>query len=191
MGRQVRCLYSRDENTLKFTKTRLDGAFIVEMEMVEDDRGFFARAWDEEIFKQQNLNAKIVQCNVSFNKKKGTLRGLHYQDSPHEEAKLVRCIRGKAYEILLDLRPKSKTYKQWQPVELNHDNYKMLYVPEGFALGFQTLEDNTELFYQMSEKYVPECSRGIRYDDPSFKITWPLKVQVISKRDLSFEPFKD
>ena len=158
---------------------------------MEDDRGFFARAWDDKIFKQQNLNVKIVQCNISFNKKKGTIRGLHYQDSPYKEIKLVRCTKGRAYEVLLDLRPKSETYKQWQEVELSHDNYKMLYVPEGFALGFQTLEDNTELFYQMSEKYVPECAKGIRYDDSIFKITWPLKVQAISKRDLSFEPFKD
>lgn len=176
---------------MKFIKTKLAGAFIIEMEKTEDERGFFARAWDEEIFRQQNLNAKIVQCNVSFNKKSGTLRGLHYQDSPYEEAKLVRCTKGRAYEVLLDLRPKSATYKQWQQIELSHDSYKMLYVPEGFALGFQTLEDNTELFYQMSEKYVPEYSRGIRYDDPSFKITWPLKVQTISKRDLSFEQFRD
>ena len=176
---------------MKFIETKLNGAFIIELEKIVDERGFFTRAWDIETFRKQNLTTKIVQCNISFNKIKGTLRGLHYQTLPHEEVKFVRCTKGRVCEILLDLRPKSKTYKHWEAVELNQNDYKMLYVPEGFALGLQTLEDNTELFYQMSEKYAPEYSRGIRYDDPSFKIKWPLKVEVISKRDLSFELFRD
>jgi len=191
MGWQVCGIYSGDEDSLKFKETKLKDVFIVELEKTEDERGFFARSWDNEIFKQQNLNTKIVQCNISFNKKKGTLRGLHYQVFPYEETKIVRCTRGSVYEVVLDLRIKSKTYKQWQSIELSQDDYKMLYVPEGFALGFQTLKDNTELFYQMSEKYVPKSSRGIHYEDPEFKIEWPLKVQVISERDMSFELFKE
>ena len=116
---------------------------------------------------------------------------MHYQEHPHEETKLVRCTRGRVYEVMIDLRKNSKTFKQWESIELSQEDYKILYVPGGFALGFQTLEDNTELFYQMSEKYRPESSRGINYKDPNFKIKWPLKVQVISKRDLSFELFKE
>lgn len=169
-----------------FTETKLRGSFIIEPEKVEDERGFFARTWDNKIFEEHGLNSKIVQCNISFNKKKGTIRGMHYQAYPHEEAKLVRCTKGKAYEVMIDLRTQSSTHMQWIGIEITAENYKMLYVPEGFALGFQTLEDNTELFYQMSERYAPEFSRGIRWDDPSIKISWPLKPTVISKKDLSF-----
>ena len=176
---------------MKFKESRLKDVFIIELEKIEDERGFFARSWDYEIFKQHNLSPEIVQCSISFNKKKGTLRGLHYQSSPYEETKIVRCTKGRVYEVVLDLRKKSKTYKHWQSIELNQDDYKILYVPEGFALGFQTLKDNTELFYQMSKKYMPEFSRGIHYKDPEFKIEWPQKVKVISERDMSFELFKE
>lgn len=174
-----------------FTETKLKGALIIETEKVVDERGFFARSWDSKIFEQYGLNPKIVQCNISFNKTKGTIRGMHYQTSPHEEAKLVRCTKGKVFEVMLDLRTNSSTHMQWLGVELSAENYKMLYVPVGFALGFQTLEDNTELFYQMSERYIPEFARGVRWDDPAIKISWPLKPTVISKKDLSFHPLND
>lgn len=176
---------------MKFTKTRLNGSFIVELEKIEDERGFFARSWDQETFEKLGMNTRIVQCNISSNKKKGTLRGMHFQISPYEEAKLIRCTKGSAFEVMIDLRPNSKTFKQWLGLELSEDNYKMLYVPEGFALGFQTLDDNTELFYQMSQIYMPEYSRGIIWDDEMFQISWPMKPTVISKKDLSYKPFKD
>ncbi|MGI0073219.1 MAG: dTDP-4-dehydrorhamnose 3,5-epimerase [Nitrosotalea sp.] len=173
-----------------FTETKLKSSFIIEIEKVEDERGFFARSWDKKIFEERGLNSNLVQCDISFNKKKGTIRGLHYQISPYEEAKLVRCTKGKVFEVMIDLRPKSETFMSWFGIELNACNYKMLYVPEGFALGLQTLEDNTELFYQMSQIYMPEYSRGILWNDEIFRITWPLKSTVISKKDLSYTPFK-
>lgn len=171
-----------------FTETTLSGSFIIEPEKIEDERGFFARSWDQKIFEERGLNNGILQCNISFNKKKGTLRGMHYQISPYEEAKLVRCTKGRAFEVMIDLRSGSKTYGKWLGVEISAEDYKMLYVPKGFALGFQTLEDNTEIFYQMSEIYMPAFSRGIRWDDPSLNISWPMKPTVISKKDLS-HPF--
>jgi dTDP-4-dehydrorhamnose 3,5-epimerase len=173
-----------------FTKTKLDGVFIIEPEKIEDERGFFARVWDQEVFEERKLDPKLVQCNISFNKKRGTIRGMHYQISPYGEAKLVRCTKGSAFEVMIDLRPNSKSFKKWLSVEISSENYKMLYVPEGFALGFQTLEDNTELHYQMSQKYMPKSARGIRWDDKTFKISWPLKPTVISKKDSSYSTFK-
>ena len=171
-----------------FTETKLKGAYIIEPEKIEDERGFFARTWDQKKFSELGLNSKIVQCNISFNKKKGTLRGLHYQIAPYEEAKLVRCTQGKVFQVMVDLRPDSKTLHQWIGFELSAKNHKMLYVPEGFALGLQTLENNCELFYQMSQIYMPECARGIRWDEPTLRISWPLKPTVISKKDLSYTP---
>jgi len=170
-----------------FTETKLKGAFIIEPEKLEDERGFFARTWDQKIFEEHGLNPKLVQCNISFNKKKGTLRGMHYQIAPYEEAKLIRCIKGKIFDVLIDLRPKSATFMKWVGFEQSAEDYRMLYVPEGFALGFQTLEDNTEVFYQMSQVHMPEYTRGIRWDDTTFKISWPLKPSVISKKDLSYQ----
>lgn len=174
---------------MNFIELELKGAYIIEPKKIEDERGFFARSWDKKIFEEKSLNSNLVQCNISFNKKKGTIRGMHYQEHPYQEAKLVRCTKGSVYEVMIDLRKSSKTFKQWESVELNSDEHRMLYVPEGFALGFQTLEDNTELFYQMSQPYMPEFSRGIRWDDDVFKISWPLKITVISKNDMSFSPF--
>ena len=168
-----------------FTETRLKGSFIIEPEKNVDERGFFARAFDDHVFEEHGLKSRVKQCNISFNKTKGTLRGMHYQASPYEEAKLVRCTRGKAFEVMVDLRPASSTYLEWFGVEISAENYKMLYAPEGFALGFQTLEDNTELFYQMSEKFMPDFGRGIRWDEPTIAISWPLKPTVISKKDLA------
>ena len=131
----------------------------------------------------------LVQCNVSFNKCKGTLRGMHYQVKPHEEAKLVRCTRGTIYDVIIDLRPDSRTFRRWLSVEMTAENHRMLYIPEGFAHGFQTLEDNTEVFYQMSDFYNSECARGVLWDDPAFGIEWPLEVKIISAKDRSYERF--
>lgn len=169
----------------------LKGAYIIEIEKMEDERGFFGRIWDEAIFKKMNLSTKIIQCNISFNIKKGTLRGIHYQAFPYEEVKVIRCTKGKVYEILVDLRPTSNTFKQWRSIELSQNDSKLLYVPEGFGLGMQTLENNTELVYLMSQKFMPEFSRGIKFDDPIFKFKWPLDISIISKKDSSFDLFND
>lgn len=141
--------------------------------------------------EQQGLNPKVVQCNVSFNARKGTLRGMHYQDAPYEEAKLVRCTKGAIYDVVVDMRPQSATFKDWSAVVLTAEKRNMLYVPEGCAHGFLTLEDNTEVFYQMSEFYHAELSRGVRFDDPAFQIVWPDKVEVISKRDRTYPNFEE
>jgi len=174
-----------------FAETKLKGAFIIEPERQEDERGFFARTWCQREFETHGLNPRLVQCNISFNKKKGTLRGMHYQIPPHEEAKLVRCTMGAIYDVIIDLRPHSSTFKQWLSIELTADNRRMLYIPEGFAHGFQTLEDDTEVFYQMSEFYHPECARGIRWDDPALKIRWPFSPLIVSNKDLDYPFFVD
>lgn len=166
-----------------FSETPLKGAYVLELDRIEDERGFFARSWCVKEFKKHGLNPDLVQCSVSFNKKKGTLRGMHYQAAPHEEAKLVRCTRGALYDVIIDLRPDSGTFKQWFGVELSAENRKALYIPEGFAHGFQTLEDDTEVLYQMSEFYHPESVRGLRWNDPQFGIVWPIEVVTTSKRD--------
>jgi dTDP-4-dehydrorhamnose 3,5-epimerase len=166
-----------------FSKTKLRDSFIIEVERLEDDRGFFARGWCKREFESHALVSRLVQANMSLNKKKGTLRGMHYQIAPYEETKLVRCTRGSVYDVIIDLRPDSSTYKDWLAVKLSADNHRMLYVPEGFAHGYLTLEDDTEVFYHVSEFYTPTAERGVRYDDPAFDISWPLKVQVISDRD--------
>jgi len=172
-----------------FIETKLKGAFIIEPERMKDERGFFARTWCKREFEAHGLNSNLVQCNISFNKKRGTLRGMHYQVPPHEEAKLVRCTMGAIYDVIIDLRPDSQTFKQWISVELTAENRKMIYVPEGFAHGFLTLEDNTEVFYQMSEFYAPECARGVRWNDPAFCIKWPIDIRVISERDRQYPDF--
>jgi dTDP-4-dehydrorhamnose 3,5-epimerase len=173
------------------TRTRLEGAFLIELEKLEDERGFFARTCCQKEFGAHDLNTRWVQCNISFNKRKGTLRGMHYQAAPHEEAKLVRCTRGAIYDAIIDLRPGSPTFKQHIAAVLTAQNHKMLYVPEGFAHGFLTLEDNVEVFYQMSEFYAPEYATGVRWDDPAFGIQWPADVQVISDRDRNYPDFVD
>jgi dTDP-4-dehydrorhamnose 3,5-epimerase len=171
---------------MKFLETKLKGAYVVEIEPIADQRGFFARSWCQQEFRDRGLNSNLVQCNISFNIKKGTLRGMHYQVAPHEEAKLVRCTQGSIYDVIIDIRPESVTFKSWFGIELNAVNRKMLYIPEGFAHGFQTLENNTEVFYQMSEFYHPSGARGIRWDDPEFQIKWRLEHKIISERDLSY-----
>jgi dTDP-4-dehydrorhamnose 3,5-epimerase len=172
-----------------FSETKLRDAFIIEPEQVEDERGFFARTFCTEEFKAHGLNSRFVQCNVSFNKTKGTLRGMHYQVAPCEEAKLVRCTMGAVYDVIMDLRSDSPTFKQWVGVKLTARNRRILYVPERFAHGFQTLVNNTEVFYQMSEFYSPACVRGIRWDDPAFKIDWPISITIISDQDNMYPNF--
>lgn len=168
----------------------MKGAYIIELEPEYDGRGFFARSFCENEFERYGLKTRIVQCNVSFNKKKGTLRGMHYQAAPYEEAKLVSCTRGGIYDVLIDLRQDSPNYCQWFASELSAGNYKMVYIPEGFAHGFQTLEKNTVVFYQMFELYHPECASGIRWDDPYIGIDWPIKEKMIlSKRDKEYKNF--
>jgi dTDP-4-dehydrorhamnose 3,5-epimerase len=173
-----------------FTETPLKGAFVIEPEIIKDERGFFARTFCREEFTSRGLNPNVAQCNISFNSKKGTLRGMHYQAEPYAEVKLVRCTRGTIYDVIIDLRRESPTFKKWFAVELAAKNSKMLYVPENFAHGFQTLEDNTEVFYQMSEFYAPEQARGIRWDDPAFAIKWPpASERLISDKDQAYPRF--
>lgn len=174
---------------MKFTETELKGAYIVELEPIQDERGFFCRSWCQKEFSERGLTSNLVQCNISFNLKKGTLRGMHYQAKPHEEAKLVRCTMGAIYDVIIDIRPESLTFKQWVAVELTPENRKMLYIPEGFAHGFQTLEDNTEVFYQMSEFYHPESARGLRWNDPAFGIKWEIENLTTSSKDKSYKDY--
>jgi dTDP-4-dehydrorhamnose 3,5-epimerase len=174
---------------VKYVDTPIPGAVVVEPEFLADERGFFARTWCTREFADHGLKSTFVQCSISFNERKGTLRGLHYQTAPHEEAKLIRCTRGAIYDVVLDLRPASPTYLKHFAVELTQENRGLLYVPEGCAHGFQTLAGGTEVFYQMSEFFAPECAAGHRWDDPAFAIDWPLEVSVISERDRSYADF--
>src|SRR5262245_50802615 len=169
-----------------FRGTDLKGPVIIEPEIIEDERGFFARSWSPEDFAEQGLNPNLLQCNISFNKLRGTVRGMHFQVSPHQEAKVVRCTKGAMYDVALDLRPDSPTRFAWVAVELTAANHRMFYIPEGFAHGYQTLEDATEVFYQISETYHPESARGLRWNDPTLGINWPIPVSVISDRDKQF-----
>jgi len=172
-----------------FRETKLKGAYIIELKPSDDERGFFARSFCQKEFAEHGLNPLIVQCNISYNKKKGILRGMHYQAAPYEEARLVSCISGAIYDVIIDLRRDSATYCQWFAVELSGDNYRMLYVPEGFAHGFQTLKDNTVVFYQMSEFYHPEYARGVKWDDQAFAIKWPIQNYIIAPKDRQFPDF--
>lgn len=172
-------------------QTKLLGAFIIEAEKFDDERGFFARSWSQNEFAKRGLESSLVECNISFNKKKGTLRGMHYQASPHGQVKIVRCTMGSVYDVIIDLRTGSPTFKQWLGVELTATNRLMLYAPKEFAHGFQTLEDNTEVFYQMFEAHHPESARSVRWNDPAFGIKWPLPVEVIAARDAAYENFNE
>jgi len=164
----------------------LPGAWAIDIEPREDERGFFARSWCRREFAAHGLNPNVVQCNISFNRRKGTVRGMHFQISPHEEARVVKCTRGSVHDVIIDLRPGSETYRRWAGVDLTADNRRMLYVPEGFAHGFQTLEDDAEVLYLMSQFFAPEAARGVRWNDPAFAIRWPLPASVISERDRSY-----
>jgi len=173
-----------------FKETKLKGAYIIEPERLGDERGFFARSYCFREFEEHGLNPRVVQCNISFNARKGTLRGMHYQLPPHAETKLVRCTMGSMYTVIIDLRQDSPTYKKHFGVTLSSENRKMLYIPEAFAQGSITLEDNTERFYQMSEFYAPESDRGCRWNDPVFGIKWPIEVSIISERDNTYPDFE-
>lgn len=174
-----------------FKETRLKGSYVIEIEPIRDERGFFSRAWCKDEFDKNGLNSNLVQSNLSYNKKKGTLRGMHYQLIPYEEAKLVRCVKGAIYDVIIDLRKNSPTYKQWIGVELTESNGKALYVPEGFAHGFQTLEDETYVFYQVTERYTPGAEMGIRWNDSQFNIQWPGEgKRIISVKDESWGDFQ-
>ena len=173
-----------------FKKTKIRGVYLIKTQPARDRRGFFSRIFCQREFKKQGLSFKVVQSNFSYNKKRGTLRGMHYQIPPHEEIKLVSCLQGKIYDVVIDLRPISPTYLQWIAVELSAKNNKMLYIPKGLAHGFQILDDNTLVFYQMSEFYHPQSARGICWDDPQFKINWPIKKTIISSKDRSYKFLK-
>ncbi len=168
-----------------FTETTLKGAFLLEIKKIEDDRGFFGRSWCKKEMEEHGLNGNLCQANTSFSKLKGTIRGMHYQISPYEETKLIRCTRGSIFDVIIDLRPTSESYLKWFGAELTQDNYKMLYVPEGFAHGFITLTDNAEVYYNVTQFYTPGAEAGIRFNDPLFAIKWPVEPAVVSEKDKS------
>ncbi|MBS7566803.1 dTDP-4-dehydrorhamnose 3,5-epimerase [Mucilaginibacter sp. Bleaf8] len=173
-----------------FTETKLKGAFIIDVNRIEDERGFFGRSYCQKEFEAHGLNSNLVQTNVSYNKIKGTLRGMHMQREPFAETKLVRCTTGAIFDVIVDLRPDSETYKEWIGVELNAESYRMLYVPEGFAHGFITLEDNTAVTYQVTEFYTAPAEQAYRWDDPAFSIEWPFEPVLVSAKDQAHLPFE-
>jgi dTDP-4-dehydrorhamnose 3,5-epimerase len=175
---------------MTFVETPVAAVWVIEPERHEDDRGFFARTWDTTVFAERGLNPAFVQSSVSYNHRRGTLRGLHYQVAPCEEAKLVRCTAGAVFDVALDLRPASETFRRWFGVELSAENRLGLYVPEGCAHGFLTLSDDSEISYQISEFWAPEAGRGVRWDDPAFGIEWPGEVVVINERDRTYSDFE-
>lgn len=174
-----------------FEETSLPGLTIVAIERREDPRGFFARSWCRDEFVQQGLDPRLVQCNLSYNARRGTLRGMHFQREPYPEVKLVRCTAGAVFDVAVDLRPASPTYRRWFGAELSAQNRRALYIPAGFAHGFQTLTDDAEVFYQMSEFYHPESAGGVRWNDPAFGIVWPLPDPILSERDRDYSDFEN
>ena len=174
---------------MKFIPTKIPGAYLIEIQPIADDRGFFSRTFCIDEFQQHGLNSNFVQCNVSFTSQQGTIRGMHYQVAPHTETKLVRCTRGAIYDIILDLRPESPTFKQWVATELTANNHQMFYIPSGCAHGFQTLVDDTEVLYQMSGLYSAGAAKGVRWNDPAFEIEMPLAVSSINERDKNYLDF--
>jgi len=169
-----------------FAATKIPGAFVIDLEKIEDDRGFFARSYCRDEFAQQDIIFTPVQSNISQNKKAGTLRGMHYQKAPYEEAKLVRCSRGRIFDVAIDLRPASAAYKKWVGVELGAENNRSFFIPEGCAHGFLTFDDDTEIIYQMGREYVPGTGAGVRWNDPAFAIDWPFEPVIISERDAGY-----
>ena len=188
MGGKICNSNTRGENILmKFKETKIQGTFVITPEKKKDIRGYFARIFDKKEFLKFGLDLNFDQCSISHNIFKGTLRGLHYQIKPHEETKLVCCTSGRIFDVVVDLRPNSLTYRKWTYVELSEQNSKLIFIPKGCAHGFQTLEKNTNVFYQISSRHHPKSSRGIRFDDPILKIRWPLKISQISEKDLSYD----
>lgn len=173
---------------MKYSELPLAGAFVIELDTIADHRGFFARAWDMREFGERGLETTVAQCNVSFNVKRGTVRGMHFQRAPHEEVKLVRCTRGSIFDVLVDIRDGSPTRLRWEGVELTSGNHRMLYVPRGFAHGYQTLEDETEVSYQVSEFYHPESEGTLLWSDPAVGIRWPVKDAIVSDKDRAAAP---
>jgi len=174
-----------------FRETEIPGAFVIDLERREDERGFFARAWCADEFAAHGLSTRLVQANLSYNESAGTLRGMHFQRAPHEEAKLIRCTRGSLFDAIVDLRPDSPAFKRWIGVELSAENRRALYVPEGCAHGYQTLEDGTESLYLVSEFYAPESEGGVRWDDPAFGIEWPdADNRTLSPKDAAWPDFE-
>jgi dTDP-4-dehydrorhamnose 3,5-epimerase len=172
-----------------FRGTVIEGVWVVEPERFEDERGFFARTWDTAEFARRGLNGRLAQCSISYNRRRGTLRGMHYQAAPHEEAKLVRCTSGSIFDVAVDLRAASATFRRWVGTELSAENRLAMYVPEGCAHGFLTLTDNSEVAYQISEFHAPDAARGVRWDDPAFGIDWPAEALVVNERDGSYPDF--
>lgn len=173
-----------------FNETNLSGVYVIALQRLDDERGFFGRSFCRNEFSLRGLNPEVAQCNISFNRQAGTLRGMHYQSAPHAEDKLIRCTRGRLYDVIVDLRRQSPTFRQWTAVELSGGNGLMLYAPKGCAHGFQTLEDDTEVFYQMSEFYHPESARGVRWNDPAFGIQWPAGIKaILSERDRNWPDY--
>jgi dTDP-4-dehydrorhamnose 3,5-epimerase len=174
------------------SETRLAGAYTIDLEPIEDERGFFARQWCERELAEHGLSTLVAQASVAFNRRTATLRGMHWQVAPHAEVKLVRCVRGAVYDVVVDLRPGSSSFGDWLGVELTEENRRTLYVPEGFAHGYQTLAPRTEVWYQMSVPYAPDAARGFRWDDPRFGIDWPpARRRIISERDLRWPAFHE
>jgi dTDP-4-dehydrorhamnose 3,5-epimerase len=173
-----------------FASSRLEGAWLIDVEPKEDERGFFARTWCRQELAARGLDTEIAQESVSYNRLRGTVRGLHFQRPPHEESKIVRCTRGAIFDVIVDLRPRSSSYLQWQGFELTAENRRAVYIPKGLAHGFQTLAEHCEIAYQISTFYAPEAAGGYRYDDAAFRIAWPLPVTRISERDLGWPKFK-
>jgi dTDP-4-dehydrorhamnose 3,5-epimerase len=175
---------------MTFVETSIEGAWLVELEPRSDERGFFARVWCEEEFAARGLNARFVQCNTAFSRHRGTIRGLHYQADPHGEVKLMRCIRGSVFDVVVDVRRDSSTYLHWWGIELSEENRRMVYVPAGCAHGYQTLRDDTEVMYPVSSPYTPTAERGVRWNDPLFAIRWPdVPARHVSPKDASWADF--
>jgi len=174
-----------------FRETELPGCYLIDPDLVRDERGFFARTFDAEEFRRRGLNPCVAQSSISHNRKSGTLRGLHYQAAPHQEAKLVRCLRGRVFDVVVDLRLDSPTYLGWQGFELNSENRTAVYLPEGMAHGFLTLADDSEVLYQISVDYLPEVARGVRWDDPCLGIKWPAEPLCVSSRDAGWPLFRE
>ena len=177
---------------MRFTRTALPGVWVIELDLLGDERGWFARTFDAEEFAGHGLNPAVAQCNASFNARRDTLRGMHYQAEPHGESKLVRCVRGAIFDVAVDLRPDSASLCRWHGVELSAASARALYIPAGMAHGFQTLTDDCEVLYMMGERYAPEGARGVRWDDPAFAIEWPAPhaERIISERDRSYPDFR-